>query len=475
MMDLKNFIEAAAVAGAMFALCGCGAFKGSPEVGDGPVLPDGGLYKTITIEKTACEFERQPMMRPFGFKGGYLSELWNVHVCLTATDGQFGIGEGVQSCLWSDAAVFSSNSEAGGNAIMFAMTQYALSLAKGRSFKTPVELNDWLFPQVWEYGKKVADNPDLRATFALNALVPVDNAAWVLYARENGFTSFDEMIPEAYRPALSEHHSLCASIPLISYSVPVEEVKAAVEDGYFFLKIKIGQPGTQEEMLEKDIRRVREIHEALKDARTPYTESGKVQYYFDANGRYETKETFLKFVDALREMGALEQVAIIEEPFDEYADIDVRDIPVRLVADESAHTVDDALERIEMGYRAMALKPIAKTMSMSMKIAQAAYEKGVPCFCADLTVNPLMVEWNKAVAARLASFPGLGDLGLVESNGHQNYTNWETMRGDLAYPDASWSRTQGGVFALDEDYWSKDGGILAPIPRLEKLFRLAHF
>ena len=112
---------------------------------------------------------------------------------------------------------------------MFAMTQHALKLAVGRSFTSPVELNDWLWPQVWEYGRKVSDNPALRATYALNALVAVDNAAWVLFARENGLKSFDEMIPGECRPALAAHHAKCASIPLFSYKVPVSEIKEAVD------------------------------------------------------------------------------------------------------------------------------------------------------------------------------------------------------------------------------------------------------
>ena len=422
--------------------------------------------KSITIAKTSCGFEREPMVRPFGFKGGYLTEEWIVSAYVASTSGKHGIGLGTQSCLWSDAKVFAANSEAGGNAIMFSMTQYALKLIVGKTFTSPVELNDWLWPQVWEYGKKVSANPDLRATYALNALVAVDNAVWVLFARENGLASFDEMIPDAYRPALAAHHAKCASIPLFSYKVPVAEIKEAVDSGYFFMKIKIGQPGTQEEMLAKDMARVAEIHAVLKDCRTPYTKSGKLPYYFDANGRYE----FLKFVDHLKKIGAYGQVAIVEEPFDEYADIDVNDIPLRLAADESAHTVKDALERIKMGYRAMALKPIAKTMSMSMKIAQAAYEKDIPCFCADLTVCPAMVEWNKAVAARLPAFPGIGDLGLVETNGHMNFRNWETMRKDLAYPDAHWTRTEKGVFECDTDYYAKSGGILEPMPRYEKMY-----
>ena len=426
--------------------------------------------KSITIAETDCAFEREPMVRPFGFKGGHLTELWVVSACVRSTSGKHGIGLGVQSILWSDAKVFAANSECGGNAIMFAMTQHALKLLVGKTFTSPVELNDWLWPQVWEYGKKVSANPDLRATYALNALVAVDNAVWVLFARENGLKSFDEMIPEAYRPALSCRHAKCASIPLFTYKVPVAEIKEAVDSGYFFMKIKIGQPGTQEEMLAKDMARVSEIHAVLKDCRTPYTKTGRLPYYFDANGRYEKKETFLRFIDHLKKIGAYDQVAIVEEPFDEYADIDVNDIPLRLAADESAHTVKDALERIEMGYRAMALKPIAKTMSMSMKIAQAAYERQVPCFCADLTVCPAMVEWNKAVAARLPAFPGIGDLGLVESNGPMNFRNWETMRKDLAYPNAHWTRTEGGVFECDADYYAKSGGILEPMPRYEALY-----
>ena len=452
-----------------FVGLGALAFAGAGSRMAGAAVP-GAALKPITIASGSCGFEREPMVRPFGFKGGYLTEEWIVSACLRSTGGRHGIGLGTQSCLWSDARVFASNSEAGGNALMFALTQRALNLAKGMTFTTPVELTDALWPQVWEYGRRVTANPDLRATFALNALVAVDNAAWVLFARENGFTDFDQLIPGAYRPALACRHAKCASIPLFSYKVPPAEIKAAVASGSFFMKIKIGQPGTQEEMLEKDKARVAEIHAALKDCRTPYTKSGKLPYSFDAHGRYEKMETLLRFSDHLKAIGAYEQVALVEEPFDEHADIDVHDIPLRLAADESAHTVKDALTRIEMGYTAMALKPIAKTMSMSMKIAQAAFERQVPCFCADLTVCPAMVEWNKAVAARLPAFPGIGDLGLVETNGHQNFRNWERMRRDLAYPDAHWTRTKRGVFECDADYWAKSGGILEPMPRYEVMY-----
>jgi len=428
------------------------------------------MGKTITVADTGCEFEREPLLRPFGFKGGYLTNVWQSAAMIRSTGGKRGIGLCTHSTLWSDANVFASNTEAGGNALMFAMTAHALRVLKGRSFTDPVALNDELFKEVYEYGKTITRMPKLRQTFALNALVGVDNAAWLLYAKENGIDSFDAMIPAAFKPALSQRHPKAASIPLMAYTIPIEEIKAAVAEGSFFMKIKIGQKGSQEEMLEKDMARVSAIHAALDGCRTPYTKSGKLPYYFDANGRYEKKETLMRLIDHIRKIGAFDQVAIIEEPFDEEREIDVRDIPVRLAADESAHTDKDAVTRIEMGYRAIALKAIAKTLSMTMKIAQAAHERGVPCFCADLTVNPILVEWNKNVAARLNSFPGLEGLGLVETNGHQNYRNWAAMRSYLPYPDAPWTKTDRGVFNLDADYYAKSGGIFAPLPHYEAMF-----
>jgi L-alanine-DL-glutamate epimerase-like enolase superfamily enzyme len=426
--------------------------------------------RRIAVADTGCEFEREPLLRPFGFKGGYLTNIWQSAAMIRSTGGQSGIGICTHSTLWSDARVFAANSESGGNALMFAMSAHALRVLKGQAFTDPVALNDALFEEVYRYGKQITREPKLRQTFALNALVGVDNAAWLLYAKENGIATFDGMIPEAYRPALSQRHPKAASIPLMAYAVPIPEIKQAVDDGSFFMKIKIGQPGTQEEMLAKDMARVSAIHAALDGCRTPYSKSGRLPYYFDANGRYEKKETLLRLIDHTKKIGAFEQIALIEEPFDEEREIGVHDIPVRLAADESAHTDKDAVTRIQMGYRAVALKAIAKTLSMTLKIARAAHARGVPCFCADLTVNPILVEWNKCVAARLNSFPGLEGLGLIETNGHQNYKNWAAMRTYHPYPDAPWAETRRGVFNLDADYYAKSGGIFAPLPHYEAMF-----
>lgn len=429
----------------------------------------GNKKKNILIEFVDSNFEREPLIRPFGFKGGALTELWQVASCVGSSSGIKKVGLGTQSILWSDASVFSSNSESGGNSLMFSLTNFALKLLKGAKFNNPIELQEQILSEVYRYGIEITGNRNLRETFVLNALVPVDNALWMLYAAENGFSTFDDMIPEEYRMSLSQRQSEVASIPLVSYGVPVTEIINMVKSGYYFMKIKIGQPGTQEEMLAKDMERISAIHKAIGHYRTPHTVSGKIPYYFDANGRYEEKETLLKLISHLEKIGALDQVAILEEPFPEEVDITVEDIPLRIAADESAHTDKDTLKRIQMGYKAVALKPIAKTMSMTMKIAKAAKEKDIPCFCADLTVNPILVDWNKNFAARLDAFPGLG-TGLLESNGSQNYKNWSVMETYHAFPDAEWRKTKKGMFNLDKDFYKKSGGILADSPHYMKMF-----
>jgi len=460
MASRRNFIRTTAIAGAAtlsgIASCSLPGRKKS--------------LKNITIQTVDSHLEREPLIRPFGFKGGYMSEIWQTANYLKSTSGIEKVGLCTQNVLWSDASVFSAHSESEGNDLMYALTKHALQLIKGRSFNNPVELLDDIVEEVYQYGIKITENPNLRKTFALNALVGVDNAIWMLYAAENGIKNFDDLIPEKYRPALSQHHKVVASIPLMAYSIPVSEIVQAVDSGYYFMKIKIGQPGTQEEMLSKDMERLSSIHKAIGHYRTPHTDSGKLPYYFDANGRYEKKETLQRLIDHAKKIGAFEQIAIIEEPFPEELEIDVSDIPLRLAADESAHTDHDAVTRIEMGYKAIALKAIAKTLSMTMKIANVAKERNVPCFCADLTVNPILIDWNKNVAARLDAFPGLG-TGLLETNGHQNYKNWTTMESYHPYKEAIWRKTQDGIFNLDSDFYDKSGGILTDSNHYMELFK----
>lgn len=416
----------------------------------------------MKIIKTNCSFTREPLIAPFGFKGGYLSELWQTAAYMQSEFGNEATGLGTQSTLWSDASVFTSNNEADGNNMMFQMTSYALEKVKQTKWNSPFELLEKILLDVYEYGKKITKNPHLRLTFALNSLVAVDNAAWIIYCKDKGISSFDEMLPADIKSVLNCRHAKLANIPLMSYNVPLDKIIEAVNQGYFFLKIKIGcdpdKDGNLDKMLEWDKSRLKEIHEAVKNIETSYTHNGHVVYYLDANGRYDSKQRLMQFLDYAKKIGAYDRIILLEEPFAEEFDEDVSDIPVRLAADESAHSDKEALVKIQQGFTAIALKPIAKTLSMSLKIAKLAHEKKIPCFCADLTVNPVLVDWNKNVAARLPALPGI-KIGVLESNGHQNYKNWQQMKDQHPCAGASWIEPKNGIFNLDQEFYDKSGGI----------------
>lgn len=415
--------------------------------------------KPITVKKTSFYFEREPLIRPFAFKGSAMTEIWQT-ASLVRSESNYGIGLTSQNALWSDGGLFASCPEQKANGLMKDLSVFALDVLTGETFSSPMEVLDGLFADVLARGRKISGRADLRPTFALNALVGLDNALWTLFYRENDdCRTFDDLIPPDCRDAFARRHEKVAAIPLFSYNIPAAEIQSAAEkEGYFFMKIKIGQPGTQEEMLEKDKARLSEIHALLGSVETPWTSDGRLPYYFDANGRYEKKETLLALLDHAEKIGALAQIALIEEPFDETAEIDVSDLPVRLAADESAHTVADVRTRIEMGYRAIALKPAAKTLSMSFLMAAEAKRLGVPCFVADLTVNPVLIDWNKNVAARLDPFPGLS-MGLLESNGSQNYRRWPQLLETLPNRYASWVTPKNGFWTVGKDFYGQSGNI----------------
>ncbi|MEW2923118.1 hypothetical protein AB1A65_16735 [Muricauda sp. ANG21] len=427
--------------------------------------------KRLSIDRVDVEFEREPLIDSYGFKGGYITRLWQVAAQMHGPQGNQAIGLGVQSPLWSDSGVTSIWSESGSNSLMYNLTGRAVQIIKESSFDSPIQMLDDIFDEVHGYGKRITNNGDLRKTFTLNSLVSVDNAAWLLFAKQNEIESFDDLVPDAYRIGLSFRHDKIASIPSISFSTSESEIERLAGQCYNILKIKIGSPGTQVEMLERDIRRLVVIHEKVNNM-TPQdikADKDKTFYYLDANGRYETKDIFKQFLDKCRKIGVFDQILMVEEPFPEHLEVDVSDLGVIVAADESAHTDKDALLRIEMGYSAMALKPVAKTLSMTMKIARLAQEKKVPCFCADLTVNPVMVDWNKSIAARLRPFPKLG-VGLLETNGHQNYRNWDKMVGYHPRGKSSWNRPEKGMFHLHNEFYDESAGMFLPLEHYANLF-----
>ena len=335
---------------------------------------------SFRICDSKCCYEKERLKTAFDFKGNALTCLWQTVVGLTSSSC-LAIGLGVQSVLWSDASVYGKMGEEEGNLAMYRITQYAVKILKDAKIDTPYGVIDDLFSELYPYAKKLTSSPELRKTFVLNALVPIDLALWQLWCKETGNCSFDSI--SAFD---GQRQEKLLNIPLITYNTPLDSVRALAKGGASLLKIKIGSDpdgkNDPAKMLDWDKNRIRDIHNAVKDIVTTHTESGVVLYYLDANGRYDTKDRLLSLIDFADKEGFLDRIVLLEEPFDEKNKIDVHDLPITVAADESAHSVKDVRERLELGYSAVALKPIAKTLSETVRIADLARESSTPCFCA---------------------------------------------------------------------------------------------
>lgn len=404
----------------------------------------------MKIVKAYSAYEPEKFLHPFGFKGSSLTELWQVYVAVKGETEEFGVGVGVQSVLWSDSKVFSSFTEEKSNLLMYEITKKAVELIEGLEFTSPKDVVGLIFDRLYDYASKIVGF-EVTETFVLNALVPVDFAVWSLWAKENKTANFDDIFSGETKS------EVLSNIPLITYGTSIDSVKQLANEGVCLFKIKLGcdpeGDGDLDKMLAWDKARALEIHNALKDISTPYTDCGHPLYYFDANGRYDTYARLNDLVDFFKENGILDRLCTFEEPFAPENEINVSALPVNFAADESAHSLKDVEKRIALGYKTITLKPIAKTLSVSIDMANCAREKGVQCFCADLTVNPYMVEWNKNFASRLKPLKGM-KIGVVESNGKQNYANWEIMK---TYSSVPFVDSQ--LYVLGEDFYKTSQGV----------------
>ena len=339
----------------------------------------------MRILDTEVQAVNEPLLQPFGFKGGALTELWQVTCKLTSDLGHTQSGQGIQSVLWSDASVFKCMGQDEGNRLMFALTERALDMLHGEKVTAPPDMIKDIIPELWNYGKQITGNSQLRETFILNALTPVDWALWKLYAHAQGCDSFEKLV-SPFVNDFSIHQTRMGNIPLITYHTSQDEIETLAEQGRFLFKIKIGSnPGGRnnpEEMLQWDMNRLSQIHQILSAYDTPWTECGYPVYYLDANGRYDSMERLLRLMDYADRIGALERIVLLEEPFPEQHQNSVAQLPVVVAADESAHSAADAVTLMDdYGFSAITLKPIAKTLSVSLEVLKEAQTRKIPCFC----------------------------------------------------------------------------------------------
>ena len=140
----REFIRTTGAATALSLVNGFGS-----ALGRNPI-PPGDQVKPVTITSVDSQFEREPLIRPFGFKGGYMSEIWQTMAMMQSSTGVEKVGLCTQSVLWSDASVFAGHSESAGNALMYNISERALQICKGRSFESPVDLLEDILEEVYE-------------------------------------------------------------------------------------------------------------------------------------------------------------------------------------------------------------------------------------------------------------------------------------------------------------------------------------
>lgn len=424
----------------------------------------------MPVVKTDLALRREPFARPFGFKGSAFHEKWCPIARLVDEAGRDAVGVGGLTPLWSDARVFQAHTEVGGNTLQLAVTEKALQLATDREWDDPIALHDAIIDEVHDYARVVTGFADLRMTFSLVALSALDYAAWLLHAKRSNIETFDDLIPETFRPHLLARQEHVALAPAVGYTLPMDRLRGILESGAYVLKIKIGHPGTEEEMLSKDMDWLDRIHALAAGFETEMTDSGHVLYYLDANGRYELKESMASLLAHAERNGYLDRVILIEEPFADPDAVDVNDLPACFAGDESVESTADIETRVQQGYKAFAIKTAGKTVSRCFRMVKAATEAGAVPFVADNACVPVMVEWNKTFAARLPSFPGVKG-GIMESNGPENYGQWDKLLDELPDPKAGWLRPRNGAFVLDDEYYRKSGGIFETLAAYSGLFR----
>jgi hypothetical protein len=106
------------------------------------------------------------------------------------------------------------------------------------------------------------------------------------------------------------------------------------------------------------------------------------------------------------------------------------------------------------------VKPAGKGLSATLRMIAEAMRLGAIVLVSDSSCTPLMLDWNKNVAARLPALPGM-KFGLMEMNGHQNYAQWDRLLAQHPAAKQSWIKPERGIFKLPATFYKNGGGIFA--------------
>jgi len=64
------------------------------------------------------------------------------------------------------------------------------------------------------------------------------------------------------------------------------------------------------------------------------------------------------------------------------------------------------------------------------------------------------------------------NIGVLETNGHQNYKRWDELMKFYPCCGAEWTKIKNGLFDLDAEFYAKSGGIFERSEHYSKLVDL---
>lgn len=404
----------------------------------------------MIIAAAKLETKRLSTIRPFHFKGSSWREKWLTRVTLTTESGLQVQAQGSQAVLWSDADFFLAFSEEEGNQRQAAITEAVLKTLIDQLLGQPLEMLPTLIATAKDLAPQVTGRA-VSPTLILNALVPIDNALWKLYAAEQGISSLEELLPTPQAGWQRRLHR----VPVINATMADDEILQLANE-HHCLKLKLGLPGEPTEMLATDRELLGQVLDMTHNLQKPGAPGGHLQLYLDLNGRYPDVDT----VQRLLADFPTKRICAVEEPLPYESNESVAELPVPAAADESLVDVAGVAAKADQGYRIMTLKPAGKTFSMALLQAAAARKRGLAFMVADNAAVPIVRNWNMALAAWCPPLPGW-DAPLLESNGPQFYADWVALCAAYPQPSATWLQPYEGCFLLDNTYYAAAGGVLA--------------
>ncbi|MFQ9681522.1 MAG: hypothetical protein ACLRZH_16775 [Ruthenibacterium lactatiformans] len=284
----------------------------------------------------------------------------------------------------------------------------------------------------------------------------MDFALWQLWNAKRGNGTFDALCA-SFCPELTNREKELGSIPLITYHTPEDELHALLEDGAFLLKVKIGSDpeknGDPEAMLAWDIGRLRTVHTAAAGFTTPYTECGRPVYYL---GQRPLSGQGISAAlsgccgqdgraGAHRAAGGA-VCGDRPEP--------VHGLPVRVAGDECPQRTGRCLPDPGIRLFGHRLQTHCKNAVRHAGDGARGAEKRRGVLLRGPDGAACALDWNMSLAARLPRVPGLR-VGVVESNGPQNYTDWRRLDAMCAAPEPPGAHRRTACTGLTEVFMGK--------------------